>query len=73
MKTVAMRKAAKAKANGNGKEKKPRKTSRVSTPNKPNIKDFTSISKDSKGNLTKNTNWKAYERAQTNYRVRTKN
>ena len=73
MKTVAMRKAAKAKANGNGKGKKPRKISRVSTPKKPNIKDFTSISKDSKGNLTKNTDWKAYDSAMTNYRARTKN
>jgi len=75
MKTVAMRKAAKAKANGNGngKRKKPRKPSLGPTPKKPNIKDYRSISKDSKGNLTKNTDWKAYQSAQTNYRVRTKN
>jgi len=78
MKTVAMRKAAKAKANGNGngKRKKSRNTllrPTGPTPKKPNIKDYKSISEDSKGHLTKNTDWKAYESAMTNYRVRTRN
>ena len=70
MKTVAMRKAAKAKANGNGngKRKKPRKPSLGPTPKKPNIKDYRSISKDSKGVLSKKTDWNAYRRAEMEYK-----
>jgi len=54
-------------------EKKPRKPSLDPAPKKPNIKDYRSISTDPKGLKTKNTDWKAYQSAQTNYRVRTKN